>query len=76
MIEASRILGFASVALLALAIVAWSKLWRRPAFASLDQALGKKRVEGEFAARLLLLAAGSSAVAALVAIAGWVRNIG
>ena len=71
MIEASRILGFASVALLALAIVAWSNLWRRPAFARLDQAKGKKRAEGEFASRLLMLAAGSSAVAALVAIAGW-----
>lgn len=71
MIEASRILGFASVALLALAIVAWSNLWRRPAFARLDQAKGKKREEGEFASRLLMLAAGSSAVAALVAIAGW-----
>ena len=71
MIEASRILGFASVALLALASVAWSNLWRRPAFARLDQAKGKKREAGEFASRLLMLAAGSSAVAALVAIAGW-----
>lgn len=71
MIEASRILGFASVALLALAIVAWAKLWRRPAFARLDQAKGRKREEGEFASRLLMLAAGSSAVAAIVAIAGW-----
>ena len=56
---------------LALAIVAWSNLWRRPAFARLDQAKGKKREEGEFASRLLMLAAGSSAVAAIVAIAGW-----
>jgi len=76
MIEASRILGFASVALLALAIAAWLKLWRRPEFARLDGAKGPRRSEVELASRLLVLAAGFSAVAAVLAIAGWVHNLG
>ena len=71
MIEASRILGFASVALLAIAIATWLKIWRRPALARLDRARTPNLAQGEFASRLLILAAGLSAVAALVAIAGW-----
>ena len=70
-IEASRILGFASVALLALAVAAWWKLWRSPALARLDGGKGSKFAEGEVAARLLVLAAALSAVAAMVAIGGW-----
>ena len=71
MIEASRILGFASVALLALAIAAWWKLWRAPALARLDGLKESKLAQGEVASRLLVLAAGFSVVAALVAIVGW-----
>jgi hypothetical protein len=71
MIEASRILGFAAVALLALAIAAWLKLWRRPELARIRPSAVSKLAEGEFASRLLVLAAGLSAVAAVLAIAGW-----
>ena len=71
MIEASRILGFAAVTLLALAFAAWWKLWRTPALARLDGLKGSKLAEGEVASGLLVLAAGLSAVAALVAIGGW-----
>jgi hypothetical protein len=70
-IEASRILGFASVALLALAIAAWWKLWRAPALARLDGLKGSKLAQGEVASRLLVLAAAFSAVAAIVALGGW-----
>jgi hypothetical protein len=76
MIDASRILGFASVALLALAFGAWWKLWGTPKLARLDGLKGSRLAEGEFASRLLVLAAGLSAIAAVLAIAGWVRNIG
>jgi hypothetical protein len=71
MIEASRILGFASVALLALATAAWWKLWRSPVLARLDGVKGPKLAEVEIASRLLVLAAAFSSVAALVAIGGW-----
>jgi hypothetical protein len=76
MIEASRILGFASVALLALAIAAWLKLWGRPELARLDDVKGSKLVEVELASRLVVVAAGLSAIAAVLAITGWVRNLG
>jgi hypothetical protein len=76
MIDLSRILGFAAVALLILAIAVWLKLWRRPELARLHRFTASKIAEGEFASRLLVLAAGLSAVAAVLAIAGWVRNIG
>lgn len=71
MIETSRILGFASVALLTIAIAAWLKIWRRPALARLNGTTTPNLAGGEFASRLLVLAAGLSAVAALVAITGW-----
>ena len=71
MIETSRILGFASVALLALAVAAWWKLRRSPALARLDGGKGSTPAEGEVASRLLMLAAAFSAVAAMVAIGGW-----
>jgi hypothetical protein len=70
-IDASRILGFFSVVLLAVAIASWLKLWRRPGLARLDSARAPILAEGEFASRLLVLAASLSAVAALLAIAGW-----
>jgi hypothetical protein len=76
MIEASRILGFASVALLTIAIAAWLKLWRRPELARIHPIRLTKLAEGEIASRLLMLAAGLSAIAAMLAITGWVRNIG
>lgn len=71
MIGASHILGFASVALLTLAVSFWWRLWRSPELARLDGIKGSKLAEGEIASRLLVLAAAFSAVAALVAIAGW-----
>jgi hypothetical protein len=71
MIEASRILGFFSAALLAIAVAAWWKLWRSPALARFDGVKGSKLAEGELASRLLVVAAAFSAVAALVAIGGW-----
>jgi hypothetical protein len=71
MIEASRIFGFFSLILLAVAIGAWLKLWRRPKLARLDGAGPPNPPESEFASRLLVVAAGLSAVAAILAIAGW-----
>jgi len=44
--------------------------------ARLDGVKGPKRDEVELASRRIVLAAGLSAVAAILAIAGWVRNIG
>jgi len=76
MIEASRILGLAAAAILTIAIAAWLKLWRRPALARSRPVRLPQLVQGEFASRLLVLAAGLSAVAAILAIAGWIRNIG
>jgi hypothetical protein len=73
MLEAGRILGGFSAVLLLAAIAAWLKLYRGPRLQTLDGRTGKS-VKGEFASQLLMVAAGLSGAAALLAVAGWIAG--
>lgn len=64
-------LGWLAAALLFAAVAAWSKLRRSPLLQRLDGRATLKTDQVESASRLLLIALGVSAVAAIVAIAGW-----
>jgi hypothetical protein len=70
MIEISGMFGWLSAALLFVAIAAWLKLGRRP---RLERVSGRALREGEVenASRLLVIAVASCAVAAVLAMAGW-----
>ena len=71
MLEAARIIGCFSAVLLVTAIAAWVQLFRSPALQPID---GSAAPNGkiEIASQLLVLAAGLSGVAALLAVAAWV----
>lgn len=71
MLEAARILGFFSAALLIASIAAWVKLSRGPTLQRLDGRSGSSPGPSEFASQLLVAAVCSSAVAAILAIMAW-----
>lgn len=72
MTEIAQILGWLSGALLFAAFAAWMKVPRGAFLQRLGgrPALNSRRAEG--ASQLLFLAAGVSAVAAVLAVAGWI----
>ena len=72
MIEASNILGALAAVLLLVAVVVWAKLLRGPLLQRADGGIVRNSAQGEFASELLFWAAGVSAAAVFVAIAGWV----
>ena len=72
MLELGQILGFFSAALLILAVAAWVQVGRDPALQRLDGRSGSNSGKAELASRLLVLAFGSSAVAAVLAVGGWI----
>lgn len=72
MIEASNILGVLAAVLLLIAIVAWVKLLRGPLLQRTASGIGRDLAAGEFASELLFWAAGVSAAAVFMAIAGWI----
>jgi hypothetical protein len=71
MLEAARIMASISVLLLIGALVAWMNLLGRPQFRRLNGSAAANVGNPQIAALLLLVAVGLSAVAAILAIAGW-----
>jgi hypothetical protein len=71
MLEAARVLGVISAVLLVASIGAWVRLLRGPALQRLDGRVGPNFAQAQLASQLLMLAAGLSAVAAILAVAGW-----
>jgi hypothetical protein len=71
MLEAARVLGVISAVLLVAAIAAWVRLLRGPTLQRLDGRIGPDSGQAQVASQLLMLAAGLSAVAAVLAVAGW-----
>jgi len=70
--EAAQILGLFSAAMLIVAVLTWVRLGRESALLRLDGRSISNSRQAELASQLLVLAFGLSAVAALLAIAGWV----
>jgi hypothetical protein len=71
MLETSDMLGWFAAALLFAAVAAWLKLDRGPLLQRLNGRTAVKADQVESASRLLVIALGVSAVAAIVAVAGW-----
>jgi uncharacterized membrane protein len=69
MLDSASFLGWISGALLFAAVAAWLKLGRRPMLQRLDRRSDSNNQQVEQASRLLLIAVGLSAVAAVLAIA-------
>ena len=74
MLELARLLGGLSVVLLVIAVAAWVKVLRAPVLQRLDGRLEGESRAGEIASQLLVAATGLSAVAALVAVVGWIAT--
>ncbi len=72
MLEAARILALFSAVALFAGIMGWLKLFRHPALQRLDGRPEQAPRRAEAASQLLLLAVGMSAVAAVLAVAGWI----
>jgi hypothetical protein len=71
MLEVARVVGFFAAILLLLAVAAWIKLLRGPELQRLDGGAAKAG-NAETASQLLVLSAALSAVAAALAVAGWI----
>jgi UPF0716 family protein affecting phage T7 exclusion len=71
MLEVARVLGFLAAILLLVAVGAWIKLFRSPQLRKLDGSAAKAG-NAEIASQLLALSAALSAVAAALAVAGWI----
>jgi hypothetical protein len=71
MLEAARIIGFFSALLLVASVVIWAKRLRGPLLQRLDGRIASNGHPAQIACRLLVAAVGLSALAALLAIAGW-----
>ena len=74
MIEAARILGGISATLLIVAVAAWLKLLGGRELQRLDGKIESTSRRTEIASRLLVLAAGMSAVSAFLACVGWIAR--
>ena len=74
MVEIAGSLGWVSAALLFAALAAWIKLGPRLLHQRLDGRATMKTEPVEIASRLLVLAVGLSAVAAILAVAGWISG--
>ena len=71
MIEFSGIFGWLAAAVLFAAIAAWVKLGRQPRLQRLNQRAPRDEGQIENASRLLVIAVSCCAVAAVIALAGW-----
>ena len=71
MLEVARVLGFLAAIVLLVAVAAWIKLFRGAQLRRLDGRAAKAG-NAEIASQLLVLSAALSAVAAALAVAGWI----
>ncbi|MCH8615895.1 hypothetical protein LZ016_07255 [Sphingomonas sp. SM33] len=72
MSEVARILAFASVVLMAISFAIWSNRLRGPLLERLDGQRASNAAPATLAITLLMVAFGISAVAAVLAIGGWI----
>jgi hypothetical protein len=72
MLEVAHVLGFLAATLLIVAVAAWINLLRGPELQRLDGRAAPRVRSVEIASRLLVLAVTLSAVAAILAVAGWI----
>jgi hypothetical protein len=72
MLEFARVLGVLSAVLLIVAVAEWVRLFRGPQLQRLDGSAAPKVRNVEIASQLLALAVALSAVAAILAVAGWI----
>jgi hypothetical protein len=72
MLELARTLAFASALLMVISFVIWVSLLRGPLLQRLDGQRASNAAPAALAVKLLLLAFGVSAVAAILAIVGWI----
>ena len=72
MLETAHILALFSEALLVIAIVIWAKVLGGPLLQRLDGARASNARPAQVALQLLLVALVLSAIAAVLAIAGWI----
>jgi hypothetical protein len=71
-VEVARVLGFLAAISLVAAVAAWMKPFRGPQLQRLDGRAPPDVSDLEIASLLLLLAAALSAVAAILAVMGWI----
>ena len=74
MLEAAHILALFSVVLLVIAVATWGEMLRGPLLQRLDGARASNAGPAKVAIRVLLLALSLSAIAAALAIAGWISS--
>jgi hypothetical protein len=72
MLELARPLAFASALLMVISFVIWVSLLRGPLLQRLDGQRASNAAPAALAIKLLMLAFGVSAVAAILAIVGWI----
>ena len=72
MLELARTLAFASALLMVISFVIWVSLLRGPLLQRLDGQRASNAAPAALAIKLLMLAFGVSAVAAILAIVGWI----
>jgi hypothetical protein len=72
LVEVARILALFSAVLLAGAVAMWAKRLRGPLLQRLDGRIASNGRPAAIAMQLLLVAVGGSAVAAVLAVAGWI----
>jgi hypothetical protein len=70
--EVARTLAFLSALLIVLAFAIWAKWLRGPLLQRLDGTRASNNRPAQLAIQLLMLALGVSAVAAVLAIVGWI----
>lgn len=71
MLESAQSLGWFAGILLIVAVIAWVKLFRGPKLQAVGDRGAASVSKVEIASQLLVLAAGLSGIAAILAVAGW-----
>lgn len=74
MTELASMLGGISAVLLIVALLTWLNLFRGPIFRPIDGRARLSEAQSERGSQLLIVATAFSAVAAVLAIAGWIAG--
>ena len=70
--ETARIIAFSSAAFLLASIAIWAKMLRGPLLQRLDGRRASNAAAAQLASQVLMVAFGLSALAAFLAVAGWI----
>ena len=71
MVQFAQLLGAISAVLLLVALGTWLNLFRGPMLRPIDGRVRLSKPQVQLGSKLLVLATGLSAIAAVVAVAGW-----